>query len=60
MNFATEIKDTLMAHLREAMVSTESIDIRQVFAPAMQAVTELVKSKMLLCAGQDSSALLPK
>ena len=57
VNFATEIKDTFMAHLREAMVRMESIDIRQVFPPAMQAVTELVKSKMLLCAGQDSSAL---
>lgn len=60
VNFATEIKDTFMAHLREAMVRTESIDIRQVFPPAMQAVTELVKGKMLLCAGQDSSALSPK
>ncbi|GBC96993.1 D-tagatose-1,6-bisphosphate aldolase subunit KbaY [bacterium HR16] len=60
VNFATEIKDTFMAHLREAMTRTESIDIRQVFPPAMQAVTELVKSKILLCAGQDSPHPSPK
>ena len=52
VNFATEIKDTFMAHLREAMARSESIDIRQVFPPAMQAVTQLAKSKILLCTGQ--------
>lgn len=51
VNFATEIKDAFMAHLREAMSRSESIDIRQVFPPAMRAVTELVKSKIRLCAG---------
>jgi len=60
VNFATEIKDTFMAHLRETMARTESIDIRQVFPPAMRAVTELVKSKILLCAGQDSPHPSPK
>lgn len=52
VNFATEIKDTFMAHLRELMTRSESIDIRQVFPPAMRAVTELVKSKILLCSGR--------
>lgn len=60
VNFATEIKDTFMAHLREAMTRTESIDIRQVFPPAMRVVAELVKSKILLCAGQDSPHPSPK
>ncbi len=60
VNFATEIKDTFMARLREAIAGSESIDIRQVFPPAMQAVTDLVKSKMLLCVGQDSSVAVPK
>lgn len=52
VNFATEIKDTFMAGLREAVTGSDSIDIRQVFPPAMQAVTGLVKSKILLCTGQ--------
>jgi fructose-bisphosphate aldolase class II/tagatose 1,6-diphosphate aldolase GatY/KbaY len=60
VNFATEIKNAFMARLREAIACSESIDIRQVFPLAMQAVTELVKSKILLCTGQDSFATPPK
>ncbi|MCS6829079.1 MAG: class II fructose-bisphosphate aldolase [Armatimonadota bacterium] len=52
VNFATEIKDTFMTYLRDALLSTDSIDIRQIFPPAMQAVMQLVKSKILLCTGQ--------
>lgn len=55
VNFATEIKDTFMAVLRRAVQGSDSIDIRQVFPPAMQAVTELVKQKMRLCVGQEAS-----
>jgi fructose-bisphosphate aldolase class II/tagatose 1,6-diphosphate aldolase GatY/KbaY len=54
VNFATEIKDTFMACLREAISGSDSIDIRQVFPPAMQAVTALVKGKLQLCGWQDS------
>lgn len=56
VNFATEIKDTFMAYLRTAIQHSDSIDIRRVFPPAMRAVTELVKQKMVLCAGQETSS----
>jgi fructose-bisphosphate aldolase class II/tagatose 1,6-diphosphate aldolase GatY/KbaY len=52
VNFATEIKDAFMAGLREALTGSDSIDIRQVFPPAMQAVTHLVRNKIRLCMGQ--------
>jgi len=55
VNFATEIKDAFMAYLREAIARSDSIDIRQVFPPAMQAVTALVKGKLHLCGWQDSA-----
>lgn len=54
VNFATEIKDAFMTHLRTAIQRCDSIDIRQVFPSAMRAVTELVQQKMALCAGQES------
>lgn len=60
VNFATEIKDTFMAYLRTAIQHSDSIDIRQVFPSAMHAVTELVKQKMALCAGQETSSPLAK
>ncbi len=55
VNFATEIKDTLMVHLRTALQSSDSIDLRTVFPPAMDAVTQLVLSKLALCAGQENA-----
>lgn len=60
VNFATEIKDTFMACLRTAIIHSDSIDIRQVFPPAMQAVTDLVRSKIVLCMGQDWPVTSPK
>lgn len=60
VNFATEIKDTFMAHLRTAIQRSDTIDIRQVFPIVMHAVTELVEQKMALCAGQDSASLSAK
>jgi fructose-bisphosphate aldolase class II/tagatose 1,6-diphosphate aldolase GatY/KbaY len=60
VNFATEIKDAFMSNLCAALARSDSIDIRQTFAPAIRAVTELVRQKMLLCRGQDSSPPLPK
>lgn len=56
VNFATEIKETFMAYLRTAIQHSDSIDIRRVFLPAMRAVTDLVKQKMVLCAGQETSS----
>ncbi len=60
VNFATEIKDTFMSHLRLAMSGAESIDIREVFPPAMEAVTRLVKEKLALCRGQENALSSPK
>lgn len=47
INLATEIKDTFMKKLKSILLTTDEIDLRKVFPPATNAVTELIKSKLL-------------
>jgi fructose-bisphosphate aldolase class II/tagatose 1,6-diphosphate aldolase GatY/KbaY len=49
INFATEIKDTFVRRVRVELNATDQIDLRQIFPPAMGAVTELVSSKLRIC-----------
>lgn len=49
INFATEIKDTFMRAVRERLLSSEDIDLRKLFPPGIEAVVDLVSSKMRLC-----------
>jgi tagatose 1,6-diphosphate aldolase GatY/KbaY len=49
VNFATEIKDTFMRALKRCMTMSDDIDLRRTFPPAIQAATNLVASKMLVC-----------
>lgn len=51
INFATEIKDAFMAALRQSLCSSDNIDLRTSFPPAMQAVTDLVSAKIAICSG---------
>jgi len=46
INLATEIKNIFMATLKDCIVSSDEIDLRKVFPPAIHAVTELVKEKL--------------
>ncbi|MEP7258842.1 MAG: class II fructose-bisphosphate aldolase [Flavitalea sp.] len=46
INLATEIKNIFMATLKDCFVNNEEIDLRKVFPPAIQAVTDLVKEKL--------------
>lgn len=46
VNLATEIKNTFMTHLKTDLSLTQEIDLRQVFPPAIHAVTALVKEKL--------------
>ena len=46
INLATEIKDTFMKSLRHLLETSSEIDLRKVFPPAIQSVTELIQSKL--------------
>jgi fructose-bisphosphate aldolase class II/tagatose 1,6-diphosphate aldolase GatY/KbaY len=51
INFATEIKDTFMRTLKRSLTTTDEIDLRKTFPPAIEAATALVETKMLVCKG---------
>jgi ketose-bisphosphate aldolase len=46
VNLATEIKNIFMKTLQSILRNNEEIDLRKVFPPATQSVTELVKEKL--------------
>ena len=48
INLATEIKNAFMQTLQQTLADNEEIDLRKVFPVATQAVTELVKEKLLI------------
>jgi fructose-bisphosphate aldolase class II/tagatose 1,6-diphosphate aldolase GatY/KbaY len=51
INFATEIKDTFMRALKRSLSTSDEIDLRKTFPPAIEAATDLVEAKMLVCKG---------
>ncbi len=51
INFATEIKDTFMRTLKRCLTNSDEIDLRKTFPPAIEAATDLVEAKMLVCKG---------
>jgi len=53
INFGTEIKDAFMRAIRTAVTSTDDIDLRRVFAPAVAAVRDVSASKIRICSGLD-------
>ena len=48
INLATEIKDTFMRTLKGLLLVSSEIDLRKVFPPATQAVTDLVANKIVV------------
>ena len=46
INIATEVKNIFMQTLKNELNNTNEIDLRKVFPPAINAVAELVKSKL--------------
>lgn len=48
VNLATEIKDAFMKKLKSHLSTTDEIDLRKVFPVAIQAVTDLVRNKLLM------------
>jgi len=46
INLATEIKNAFMTHLKTDLSHTQEIDLRQIFPPAIHAVSSLVKQKL--------------
>ncbi len=51
VNLATEIKNLFMNELKRLLSTTNEIDLRKVFPPAMDAVSKLVQEKILLVSG---------
>lgn len=52
LNLATEIKNIFMATLKNCLLENEEIDLRKVFPPAINAVTDLVKGKLEIVQNQ--------
>lgn len=50
LNIGTEIKDMFTSRIKDALGSSDDIDLRRTFSPAICAVRELSQSKMRLCA----------
>jgi fructose-bisphosphate aldolase class II/tagatose 1,6-diphosphate aldolase GatY/KbaY len=49
INFATEIKDTFIRHIKSDLQNSDQIDLRNIFPPAIRAVTDLVSTKLRIC-----------
>src|SRR6476620_6305748 len=49
INFGTELKDAFTRAIRETLCKTDEIDMRKTFAPAIRAVQEISRQKILLC-----------
>jgi tagatose 1,6-diphosphate aldolase GatY/KbaY len=47
INLATEIKNIFMKTLQKKLSATDEIDLRKMFPPATDAVTTLVREKLL-------------
>jgi tagatose 1,6-diphosphate aldolase GatY/KbaY len=49
VNFGTELKNAFTAAVKASLSSSDDIDLRQTFAPAISAVEEISKSKIQIC-----------
>ncbi|KAB7530442.1 ketose-bisphosphate aldolase [Flagellimonas olearia] len=58
INLATEIKNIFMKTLQERLRSNEEIDLRKVFPVATNAVTELVKTKLLMVKNENHATTI--
>jgi ketose-bisphosphate aldolase len=49
VNFGTELKNAFTSTIKRSLSSTEDIDLRRTFAPAISAVEEISRSKIQIC-----------
>jgi len=49
INFGTELKNAFTLAVRKSLLSSDDIDLRRTFAPAIKAVEEVSKSKIRIC-----------
>ena len=49
VNFGTELKNAFTAAVKTSLSSSDDIDLRRTFAPAIAAVTEISRSKIQIC-----------
>ncbi len=54
INFGTELKDAFTRAVRESLLSSDDIDLRHTFAPAVRAVSEVSAAKIMICWGISS------
>lgn len=50
VNFGTELKNAFTRAIKQSLSSTDDIDLRRTFAPAISAVEETSRSKIQICA----------
>ena len=50
VNFGTELKNAFTRAVKHSLSSSEDIDLRRTFAPAISAVEEISRSKIRICA----------
>jgi len=50
VNFGTELKNAFTAAIKRSLSSSDDIDLRRTFAPAISAVEEISRSKIQVCA----------
>jgi ketose-bisphosphate aldolase len=52
INFGTELKNAFTHAVKNSLCSSEDIDLRRTFQPAIAAVENISRSKILICTGQ--------
>jgi len=50
VNFGTELKNAFTGAIKRSLASSDDIDLRRTFAPAVSAVEEISRSKIQICA----------
>ena len=50
VNFGTELKNAFTSAVKHSLSSTDDIDLRRTFSPAISAVEEISRSKIQICA----------
>ena len=52
INFGTELKNAFTHAVKNSLSSSDDIDLRRTFQPAMAAVENISRSKIMICSGQ--------
>ena len=52
INFGTELKDAFTRAVKDSLSTSEDIDLRRTFAPAIAAVQEVSQAKIRICSGR--------